>query len=387
MPDFVPGIDLARAYYEEVVARLIGGVPHAAGRLGWGSDVLGYDTDRSTDHGWGPHLHVFVDAADVGLVRSAVDAGLPSSFRGWPTKYGWDDVAPQHWVEVWQLDKWLSHHLGCDPRPRPTALQWLLLPQQLILGVVAGGVFHDDRGGLTALRSELAWYPERPVALAARLPVATGRRGGGVHRSRARSRRHARLVDRESRLARDLVRLCFLIERKHAPYSKWLGTAFKGLDAASEVGPLLGEGDVVGAAEAVARRHNALGLTAEVDPTRRPFYGRPFDVVFAERFVAACLERVEDPWLRIASSRRIGRSVGRLDPRPSAPRGAAASRRRLRHPTRRDWRLNGLMPPPNHRPRGLLRSAAVEDRHRADAALEVMLEAAGREHLDLMGRR
>ncbi len=148
VPDFVPGLDLARLYYEEVVSALIGDVPHAAGRLGWGSDVLGYDTERSTDHGWGPHLHVFVDAADIEQVRTAVDAGLPETFRGWPTRYGWDDVAPRHWVEISTLGDWLTLQLGRDVRPRPTTIDWLLFPQQLILGVVAGAVFHDDLGEL-----------------------------------------------------------------------------------------------------------------------------------------------------------------------------------------------------------------------------------------------
>lgn len=64
MPAFVSGIELARGYYRDVVAQLVD-APHAAGRLGWGSDVVGYDTERSTDHGWGPHLHVLVAPDDV----------------------------------------------------------------------------------------------------------------------------------------------------------------------------------------------------------------------------------------------------------------------------------------------------------------------------------
>jgi hypothetical protein len=53
MAEFVPGVELARAFYQEVVAPRLGGVRHSAARLGPGSDVLGYDTARSTDHDWG----------------------------------------------------------------------------------------------------------------------------------------------------------------------------------------------------------------------------------------------------------------------------------------------------------------------------------------------
>ena len=38
-------------------------------------------------------------------------------------------------------------------------------------------------------------------------------------------------------------------------------------------------------------------MTVKVEPTTRPFYGRPYRVLMAERFVEACLERVDDPLL------------------------------------------------------------------------------------------
>ena len=105
------------------------------------------------------------------------------------------------------------------------------------------------------------------------------------------------------------MRLCFLLERRYAPYPKWFGTAFKELDAASEVGPPLErataatdfstrEEALVEAVEAVARRHNALGLTEEIEPTVRLFHARPFRVIGSSRFADACLARVEDEWLR-----------------------------------------------------------------------------------------
>ena len=119
MPEFVPGRELSRAFYAEVVGPLVGDVEHSAALLGWGSDVLGFDTARSTDHGWGPRMRVFVDPADVPRVRAAVDAGLPDEFRGWPTRYGWDDVPVSSHVNVRPLGEWLERQLGYDARRRP----------------------------------------------------------------------------------------------------------------------------------------------------------------------------------------------------------------------------------------------------------------------------
>src|SRR5882757_8039849 len=62
---FVSARDLSAGFHDDVIRPLLAETPYAAGLLGWGSDVLGYDTARSTDHGWGPRLNVFVDADEV----------------------------------------------------------------------------------------------------------------------------------------------------------------------------------------------------------------------------------------------------------------------------------------------------------------------------------
>lgn len=38
------------------------------------------------DHGWGPHLVVFVTEDELASARQAVDAGLPETFAGWPVR-------------------------------------------------------------------------------------------------------------------------------------------------------------------------------------------------------------------------------------------------------------------------------------------------------------
>ena len=105
------GVDLAQMFYIEAVRPLIKERVHSAARLGSGSDVLGFDTSRSTDHGWGPQLHVFVAASQVDATRAAIDSGLPAEFQGWPVRFGWDEVAVQHHVSVLTLEEWLASHL------------------------------------------------------------------------------------------------------------------------------------------------------------------------------------------------------------------------------------------------------------------------------------
>ena len=306
---FVPGVELARAFYEEAVSPLLADVPHSAALIGWGSDVLGFDTPRSTDHGWGPRLQVFVEDAVPDGLAEEVDAALPESFRGWPVRFGWNDVPVTHHVELAPLGAWLQRRLGFDPRRGIAKRDWLALPQQLLLEVTAGAVFHDGLRELGPVREALRWYPHdvwlwllacqwRRIDQEEHFPGRAAEVGDELG---------SRVV--AARLVREVMRLCFLLERGYAPYSKWLGSAFARLDAHAQVGPPLEatlaaadfparEEALVAAVEAVARRHNALGITRPVDPTVRGFYTRPFRVLSSRRFVDACLEHIEDEWLR-----------------------------------------------------------------------------------------
>jgi hypothetical protein len=107
-PVFVPGGEVSQAFYVEVVRPLLAGRAHAAALLGWGSDVLGYDTERSTDHGWGPRLLVLLDDEDdIQELNAVIDSRLPERFRGWPVRFGWDDVVATHHVSITTTSRWL----------------------------------------------------------------------------------------------------------------------------------------------------------------------------------------------------------------------------------------------------------------------------------------
>ena len=306
--EFTPGRKLARGFYHEVVAPILSDTPHSAALLGWGSDVLGFDTPRSTDHGWGPRLQIFVRDEEVSTVDARLEAELPETYGGWPVRFGWDDVPASNHVDVAELGRWVEERLGFDPRPSPTYRQWLAAPQQLLLELTAGAVFRDDAARLLALRTSLAWYPDDVWLW---LLACQWRR---IDQEEPLVGRTAEVGDElgsrviAARLVRELIRLAFLLERRYAPYSKWLGTAFRELESYEDVGPALDaalaardhnvrEAALVSAAEALARRHNALGITEPVEASARPFHSRPFRVLGSRRFVDACLARIQDPWL------------------------------------------------------------------------------------------
>lgn len=198
------GADLARRLYDGYLAAVVD-VPHAAAFLGWGSDVLGYDDERSQDHGFG----------------RGVDARLA------------------------------AHAAAAAARGD------------------GGPVFADD-GRLAPVRAELAWYPDDVWfwILAAQW------------------RRIAQEESFAGRAAERADELGFLLERRHAPYSKWFGTAFAATPP--EVGPPLEaalaatagrerEDALVPAYEAVARRQVA--LTPGPEPQVCPYFSRPFRVI------------------------------------------------------------------------------------------------------------
>jgi hypothetical protein len=306
----VPAVELSGSFYRDVVRPLLVGRRHAAALLGWGSDVLGYDTERSTDHGWGPRLLLFVEERGaVDEVERAVDAGLPETFAGWPVRFGWDDVAARHHVTVTTVADWLAEFLGIGEVAALGAADWLLLPQQRLLGVVAGAVYADDDGSLAAVRRTLAWYPEQVWRW---LLACQWHRLGQEEAFVART---AEVGDATgsaviaARLVRDMMRLALLLERRYAPYGKWLGTAFAAvhdtdglrgnLDRAVAAGGVREREEALADAwTALGHRHNASGLTGPVPVTIGTYHDRPAQVLMAGRFADALLATVTDPALR-----------------------------------------------------------------------------------------
>ena len=344
MPPFVPGLSLSSAFFHELVAPIIEqGFPdlrYSAALIGSGSEVLGYDTELSTDHHWGPRVKIFISPSDhsrhSSAIRDLLSHRLPYQFAGYSThfgqpKHGEGDSGTQipqsiesgpvnHRVDILTIAGYLHDTIGISADEPFSAADWLSMPQQKLLSLTAGDMFRDDLD-LTALRTRLAWYPHDVWLYL--LACGWSRIGQDEHLAP----RAAMLGDElgaaliAGRLVRSIMQLCYLMARRYAPYAKWFGSAFAELPCAGELIPVLRRVQVAQddldrqsalceAYKNLNRLHNALGLTEAIQPALLPFHNRGFQVSAAWRYVEALTSRIDDDQLRAAATRS---PIGSID--------------------------------------------------------------------------
>jgi hypothetical protein len=338
-PAFVPGLELSRGFFADCVRPLMAsgfaGLPYSAALIGHGSEVLGFDTPMSTDHHWGPRVMLFLRPEDHAArredIRVHLGRHLPPSYRGWSTHYtapdpgdhGVQKPAPyaggpvNHRVELLTVDGYFRSDLGISVGEPLTTSAWLSLPTQKLRSVAAGGIFHDGLG-LEKVRMALAWYPEDVwLYLLGCLWHRIGQEEHLMGRAGSVGDELGSAII-GSRLARDVMRLAFLLERQYPPYPKWLGTAFGRLACAPALQPHLEaavrcgswqerERALCAAFEGVLEVQRAAGVQDGTTGRATRFWGRPFLVIRGDRIAEAVFSRIADPRLAsLARSRPFG---------------------------------------------------------------------------------
>ena len=325
MQNFIPGLKLSALFYSEAARPILEThfphLKHSAALIGWGSEVLGYDNVQSSDHHWGPRFVLFLTGEDYEKHKNAIDEtlrlNLPHRFMGYSTNFGEPDEVGvrvfkdvdsgpvNHMIHIETIENFFDWYLGCKPNEALTAADWLSFSEHKLLAVTAGQVFHDGLGELEAVRQKFHYYP-RDVwlyQLAAQwIRIFEDRefvsRCGDVGDELGSTIIAAHQVKK-------LMRLCFLMERKYAPYTKWFGTAFSRLECAAELGPIFRdvlssstwkqrEENLARAFRIVARLHNGLKITRPVDEDVKPYFGRPYIVFDAPELVHDILINITD---------------------------------------------------------------------------------------------
>jgi hypothetical protein len=236
------GLDLAEAYYYThgapmITSRFSAFAPRiAAGFVGPGSECLGFDDEISRDHDWGPGFCIWLTADDFEIIGTDLQQAyenLPKTFKGFGPRL----VSPGEEARtgVGEIDAFYKTHTGLEHLPG-TLGEWLHIPEQSLATCTNGRIFVDPLGEFSRWRKTLLdFYPEdvRLKKMASRCMTAAQAGQYNFERSLKRKDFFA-LHYAETKFCADVISLVFLMNKRYAPFYKWIHRAVTEL-------PLLGE--------------------------------------------------------------------------------------------------------------------------------------------------
>jgi hypothetical protein len=212
----------------------------AAGMLGFGSDAAGLDDVHSRDHHWGPRVNLILTASDEGLagdLQRFVRGQLPPEFEGFHVHH---EDANRAGVTAECVDAFFEHLLG-TAHPPQTLVGWVSLCEADLHAAVSGTLFTDPAGEFSARLEAFAYYPDdiRRKKIADWLILMSSHGPYNLARCVKRDDQVGALVYLGESVKR-LMEIGFLLNRRYAPYNKWLNRCFRDLPRlADEVAMLL----------------------------------------------------------------------------------------------------------------------------------------------------
>ena len=236
------GLELCESYFQEeglpVFKRECNEILDrmAIGLVGDGSECYGYDDEISRDHDWGPGFCIWLTKDDydaVGGKLKKIYTGLPRIYKGYGprlvSQWGEDRVG------VFEIGAFYNQFIGRHQPPNDYD-EWLILPANALAAATNGKVFQDPLGEFTRIRRGLLpFYPEdvRLKKIASHC-MSVGQAGQYnfprcVKRGEVYAAQHS-----ETQFCADAMSLVFLLNRRYAPFYKWIHRAIRVL-------PLLGD--------------------------------------------------------------------------------------------------------------------------------------------------
>ena len=324
MSTSISGLELSRAFYFKGVLPILREarpkLRYAAGLIGSGSEVLGYDDHLSTDHNWGPRLVLILPSDRFSIQKKLIKRllqALPSEILGYPTKYEkFKELAVQgsrqaDWssaVEIYSVHSFFRKYLGVNSDMEISVGDWLCIPQHKLLTLRGGEIFHDKIRFKTHLRKYRYFPRDVWLYLLASQWIKVSQEEAFVGRcGDTGDELGSRLI--AANLVEELIYLCFLYEKKFIPYKKWLGKAFRELDCAKKLSPIFEdildaqdwkprEDRLARAYRVVARIHNKAKITSPLKAEVTKYYDRPYRVIHAGRFATAIKRKIRSATIR-----------------------------------------------------------------------------------------
>lgn len=227
-------IAVSRQFFQEVVLPILTRefpdvtAQTAFGLFGYGSEAYRQDDAYSRDHHWGLRVDALMpDAlfqAHRDVILQTLRENLPATFQGYTLREGHlagVGLAPD------SLPAFLQRTLGSD-HPPETYTEWLQLPEEDIVHVINGEVWHDPSGRFTAIRQAFQTHYPEPVRLRRIAHWCRYFSGMGTYALKRAILRNDVFyaTTRFANAIRLGVQLAFLLDRRFFPYDKWLMAYF-----------------------------------------------------------------------------------------------------------------------------------------------------------------
>lgn len=258
----IKGIELSKEFYERIGKPVLEELfpeymeKAAVGLAGEGSECYGFDDILSTDHDYGPGFCVWLphkEYEEAGRKMNQIYDALPKEYRGITEKITRLESAGRR--GILEINAFYKKFLGTDRVPE-TLRDWMVIPEHYLAVATNGAVFEDRLGQFTEIREKLLnYYPEdvRLKKIAAR--AITMAHSGQCNYSRMMQRHDTvAAVLALGEFIRAALSMVYLLNKKYAPYYKWLWRGLEGVEKLSKVRKLIEE-------------------IAEAGPDRRSWFG------------------------------------------------------------------------------------------------------------------
>jgi len=218
------GLPLIKEHFPDLVDRV------AAGLISSGSEVAGFDDEISRDHNWGPRFILFLSADDKAQfgqqVQEALNRELPKEYSGASIQRTGHQF-PTTPAPVATPEESCQFNTGFSACPENDR-DWLAIPEHRLFEFTAGKVFYEPTPLISPLRDAFAYFPD----------MVWRKRLSFIWLQLSHCANISRTIARGNRVTSHLflcwaleccMRLAFLLNRKYAPFRKWLYHAFKDL--------------------------------------------------------------------------------------------------------------------------------------------------------------
>ena len=303
------GLEIAEKYYREYGAEMMHTqFPEleeivAVGLTGSGSECYGYDDDTSRDHDFEPGFILFLPPEEVVDRKTAFRmerayAKLPDEFLGLTRNKDVSYDTGRHGVI--RTADFFRAKVG-DPEGELSLEQWMNIPEHYLLEATNGKIFRDDVGTVTDIRARLAYFPEdvRLKKLAGALMIAEQASNYNYERQLSRGDTAAAQLAMYE-YVKNVLSVCFLLEKKYKPYYKWVFRALNDLPTFAvlreDLEYLISSGN--GVADAVEKRSKIRTINARLGEEIRRQALSDYEGLHLDSFAYCVNGKIKDPSVR-----------------------------------------------------------------------------------------